>query len=150
MINLKERLSRDNIFIGLLGKTKREIIEEMVDRLVATGSLENKEPALKAIMERENQMSTGMQNGIAIPHCRADFLKEFIAAIGISRHGVEFDSLDGVPSKIFIMTFSPAKRTGPHIQFLSQLTQAIDDERIRERVCAAETPEEVLRLLGAD
>ena len=132
--------------IGLVGTTKNEIIEELVDMIAAAGPSLNKEPLLNSVMEREAQMSTGMKNGIAIPHGKTDAVSELYAAAGVSAEPVDFDSLDGEPSRIFVMTISPASRTGPHLQFLAEVSRILTREGLRERIAAAETSSELLEL----
>ncbi|MBP5786749.1 MAG: PTS sugar transporter subunit IIA, partial [Kiritimatiellae bacterium] len=98
-------------------------------------------------LERERRMSTGMQNGIAIPHGKTDAVDCLIAAMGVKREGVDFGALDGEPSTIFVMTVSPDSRTGPHIQFLAEISRPLNDPAVREKILAATTPDEILRLV---
>ena len=148
MLNLKELLSRDNILMNLETTTKEGIITEMIDRLVASGRITNRKAALKAIMEREKKMSTGMQNGIAIPHGKTNSVPDLVTALGIKPEGMDFESMDGLPSRIFIMTLSPVNRTGPHVQFLSEISRILENPEIRSRIIQAPDAETILELLG--
>lgn len=148
MLNLKELLSRDNILMNLETTTKEGIITEMIDRLVASGRITNRKAALKAIMEREKKMSTGMQNGIAIPHGKTNSVPDLVTALGIKPEGMDFESMDGLPSRIFIMTLSPVNRTGPHVQFLSEISRILENPDIRSRIIQAPDAETILELLG--
>ena len=69
-------------------------------------------------------------------------------AAGIHRTGVDFEAMDGQPSRIFILTLSPASRTGPHIQFLAEISKVLSDSALREKILTAETAEEIVRLLA--
>ena len=128
--------------------TKEGIITEMIDRLVASGRITNRKAALKAIMEREKKMSTGMQNGIAIPHGKTNSVPDLVTALGIKPEGMDFESMDGLPSRIFIMTLSPVNRTGPHVQFLSEISRILENPDVREGIIRAPDAETILKLLG--
>jgi fructose-specific phosphotransferase system IIA component len=146
-MNLKKVLSPDTVWVDLKADTKEGIIEEMIDRLMAAGRIKDREGALQAVLEREAKMSTGMQNGVAIPHGKSECIKSLVAAIGLNKAGVNFDSMDGSPCTIFIMTLSPAKRTGPHIQFLAEVSRLINQPAERERLLAAKTHAEIYEIL---
>jgi PTS system nitrogen regulatory IIA component len=146
-MNLRKVLSPEAVWVDLKADTKQGIIEEMIDRLVVAGKVKDREAAVKAVMEREAKMSTGMQNGVAIPHGKTDSVKELIAAVGLNKAGINFDSLDGSPSTIFIMTISPSKRTGPHMQFLAEVSRLISQPAEREKLLAANTHAEIYELL---
>ena len=147
MINLKKTLSLDTVWVDLKANTKQGIIEEMVDRLMAAGKLKDRDAVLKAVFEREEKMSTGMQNGVAIPHGKTDSVDQLVAAVGLQKEGVEFDSMDGTPCSIFIMTVSPAKRSGPHMQFLAEVSRILCQSSKRERLLASKTHAEVFEVL---
>lgn len=146
-MNLKKPLTVETISLDLQGATKEAILAEMVDLLVASGHIRDRDAVLKAVLEREKRMSTGMQNGIAIPHGKTDSVDCLVAALGIKRAGVDFGALDGQPSNIFVMTVSPDSRTGPHIQFLAEISRPLNDASVRAKLLAATSPDEVLHLL---
>lgn len=148
MLNLKELLRRDNILLNLETTTKEGIIMEMIDHLVACGRIKNRNAALKAILEREKKMSTGMQNGVAIPHGKTNSVPDLVTALGVKPEGMNFESMDGLPSKIFIMTLSPVNRTGPHVQFLSEISRILENPDVREGIIRAPDAETILKLLG--
>ena len=138
-MNLKKVLSPETVWVDLKADSKLGIIEEMIDRLVAAGKIKDREAALQAVLEREEKMSTGMQNGVAIPHGKTDSVKGLVAAVGLNKSGVDFDSMDGEPSTIFIMTVSPAKRTGPHMQFLAEVSRLLGSASERKKLLACKT-----------
>jgi PTS system nitrogen regulatory IIA component len=143
-------LEEENVIMELQSNTKEGIIEEMLDLLVRNGKVKDRESALKAILDRERKMSTGMQHGIAIPHGKTDSLTgvKLVTALGLKKTGVDFGALDGKPSTIFIMTLSPLNRTGPHIQFLAEMSQILNDPSKREAILQAATAHEVMSLLS--
>jgi len=146
-MSLKKPLTVETISLDLKGENKEAILAEMVDLLVASGHIRDRDAVLKAVLEREKRMSTGMQNGIAIPHGKTDSVDCLVAALGIKRAGVDFGALDGQPSNIFVMTVSPDSRTGPHIQFLAEISRPLNDASVRAKLLAATSPDEVLHLL---
>lgn len=146
-MNLKSVLNRDTVRLHLKGTTKEEIINELLDVLVQSGKIKDREAAFTAIMDRERKMSTGMKHGIAIPHGKSPTVHELVACIGISDVPVDFDSLDHEPCRIFIMTLSPIDKTGPHLQFLAEVSLLFKSSEKRAEILAAKTPEEVLRVL---
>ena len=146
-MNLKKVLSPNTVWVDLKADTKQGIIEEMVDRLVAAGKISDREAVLQAVFEREEKMSTGMQNGVAIPHGKTDAVKALVAAVGLNKAGVDFDSMDGERCTIFIMTISPLKRRGPHMQFLAEVSRLIGQAAEREKLLACQTHHEIHELL---
>ncbi|MDR2543050.1 MAG: PTS sugar transporter subunit IIA [Treponema sp.] len=146
-MNLKTIISADTIDLHLKGTTKKEIINELLDILHKAGRIQDREAALAAVIEREEKMSTGMKHGIAIPHGKTATTKDLIACIGISDNPVDFNSLDKQPCRIFIMTLSPVEKTGPHLQFLAEVSLLFKSAEKREQILKAKTPEEVLEIL---
>ena len=148
-MNISKPLTPETISLDLKATTKPAVMEELVDLLSVSGRIKDKAAVLKAVNDRERRMSTGMQNGVAIPHGKTDSVDGLVAAFGISRAGVDFGGLDGLPSHFFVMTVSPDSRTGPHIQFLAEISRPLNDEAIRQKLLAAQTREEVLAILTA-
>ncbi|GHV70383.1 PTS sucrose transporter subunit IIABC [Spirochaetia bacterium] len=147
-MNLKTVLTKDTITLHLKGKTKEEIINELLDILAAAEKIQDRAAAFNAIMDRETKMSTGMKHGIAIPHGKSTTIRDLVACIGISDNPVDFDSLDHEPCRIFIMTLSPVEKTGPHLQFLAEISLLFKSSEKRQEILHASTPEAVLQILA--
>jgi PTS system nitrogen regulatory IIA component len=147
-MNLKTILTTETIELHLKGSNKKEIINELLDVLVGAGKIQDREAALNALMDREEKMSTGMKHGIAIPHGKCAATEDLIACIGISDSPVDFDSLDHKPCRIFIMTLSPMEKTGPHLQFLAEISLLFKSSEKREEILKARTAEEVQKILA--
>ncbi len=147
-MNIRKILTRDCVSLELKGTTKDEIMEEMIDLLVSAGKVTNRKAAVKAIVEREKKMSTGMQNGIAIPHGKTDTVDSMVVAIALKKEGIDFQALDGQPSIIFIMTLSPVNRTGPHIQFLAEISRQLNDPSVREKLLQAKDRDQLIDILA--
>lgn len=146
-MNLKNVLSRDVIALHLKGNSKETIIDELIELAMKTGKVKSREAARAAVLERERRMSTGMKHGIAIPHGKTDAVQDLVACIGVADAGVDFDALDREPCRIFIMTLSPADRTGPHLQFLAEVSLLFKSGEKREAILQAKSPEEILAVL---
>jgi PTS system nitrogen regulatory IIA component len=147
-MNLKTVLTTDTISLHLKGVSKEEIINELLDILVAAGKIQDREAAYAAIMDREQKMSTGMKHGIAIPHGKSAIINDLVACIGISDAPIDFDSLDNEPCRIFIMTLSPLEKTGPHLQFLAEISLLFRSAEKRAEILKAGTAEDILRILA--
>ena len=128
---LKDIITLDCINIDLKGTTKSEIIDEMIDILYKAGKLNDREEYKKEILKRESQGSTGMEEGIAIPHAKTNAVKTSTVAIGISKSGVDYQSLDGEPSRLFFMIAAADTSADSHIEILSKLTTLLLEDEIR-------------------
>jgi len=147
-MNLRTVLTKDTVCLHLKGSSKEAIINELLDILVAAKKIKDRTAAYNAIMDRENKMSTGMKHGIAIPHGKSPTIEDLVACIGISDTAVDFDALDHEPCRIFIMTLSPVEKTGPHLQFLAEISLLFKSAEKRQQILNTSTPEEVIKILS--
>ena len=147
-MSIKSVLEENLVKLDLEGNSKEEIIHELLDILVKAGKVKDVETAFRDIMSRENKMSTGIQDGVAIPHAKTKAVESLVACVGVKKNGVDFASLDGKPSNIFIMTLSSPNRIGPHVQFLAEISNIIIKEDARDRILSAKTPGEILEVFG--
>ena len=146
-MNLRTVLTTDTVNLHLKGTTKEQIIDEMLDILVNAGKVKDKETAKACVLDREHKMSTGMKHGIAIPHGKTDTVDDLVACIGISDNPVDFDSLDQEPCRIFIMTLSPVNKTGPHLQFLAEVSLLFKSAEKRQEILKTVDKAEVIIIL---
>lgn len=146
-MKIMDFLKEKAISARLKSSEKRGVIEELIDTLVKAGEIENKEEILKALLDREKLGSTGIGEGVAIPHAKSDVVKEVVAAFGLSPRGVEFDSLDGKPAYLFFLLVAPADSAGPHLKALARLSRILKDKSFREALRKAKTKEEILGLI---
>ena len=147
-MNLKTVLTHETICLHLKSTTKEAIINELLDILVAAKKIDDRASAYAAIMDREVKMSTGMKHGIAIPHGKSPTINDLVACIGVSDAPVEFDALDHEPCRIFIMTLSPVDKTGPHLQFLAEISLLFKSAEKRQEILNANSTEDVLKILS--
>ena len=146
-MNLKTVLTPETVNLHLKGTSKEEIIDELLDMLVQAGKVKDKAVARACVLDRERKMSTGMKHGIAIPHGKTDSVSDLVACIGISDHPVDFDSLDQEPCRIFIMTLSPIDKTGPHLQFLAEVSLLFKSAEKRQEILNATDKSDIIRIL---
>jgi PTS system, fructose subfamily, IIA component len=148
-MKILEYLVPERIKVNLEGKTKEEIIKEMAQLFVKSEVLnsEDLEEFVKEINEREKLTPTGMQDGIAIPHARTPLVKELSLALGISREGVDFESMDGEPSKLIFMIAAPEETKKEHLDLLAEISKLSYEEELVEELKNALTIEEITNKL---
>lgn len=144
---LDKMLIKECINLDLKSVTKNDVIEELVTVLDEAGRLNDKEEFKKAILLREKQSSTGLEEGIAIPHGKSSAVKYPTVAFGISKNGIDYNSLDGELSTLFFMIAAPENASDTHVEMLSQLTSLLLDDDIREKLLNVKTKQEVLDIL---
>ncbi|MGL5962490.1 MAG: PTS sugar transporter subunit IIA, partial [Cetobacterium sp.] len=144
---LDKMLVKSCINLNLKATDKAGVIDELVDVLYNNGRLNDKEEFKKTILKREEQSSTGLEEGIAIPHGKSASVKIPTIAFGLSKTGIDYDSLDGEPSTLFFMIAAPANATDSHIETLSQLTSLLLDDDVIEQLLNVKNEDEVLNIL---
>lgn len=146
-MHLSQLLNPQSVDVQLRSKTKREAIAELVALLEKSHGLASGGEILDRVLKREAMMSTGIGNGIAIPHGKARAVDRLVAACAVSRAGVEYDSVDGEPATLFILLVSPEDVGGPHVKVLANISRLLKDENVRESLKRAESPEAFLAQL---
>ncbi len=120
------------------------VIDALLDLICTTGKVRDREIARQDVLANERRSSTGMQHGVAIPHAKTTAVDHLLAAVAVTRNPIDFDSLDGKPCRIFVMTLSPIDQVGPHMRFLAEIGRLLKDRHIRDAVRTAGTPAELL------
>lgn len=148
-MNIIDLISKDAVNIDIKAQTKDEVILELVELLVASGGIKKTEKSetLKKLQERETLGSTGIGKGVAIPHAKCPNVKKMVAAFGISKTGLDFRSLDGEPTHIFLLLVAPGETPGPHLKALAKISRLLDDKFIRERLKSAKNSAELLKIV---
>jgi PTS system nitrogen regulatory IIA component len=146
-MHLSQLLNPQSVNVQLQAKTKREVIAELVELLEKAHGVSSGGEVLDRVLKRESMMSTGIGNGIAIPHGKARAVDRLVAACGVSRAGVDFDSVDGDAATLFILLVSPEDVGGPHVKVLANISRLLKDEGVRESLKRAESPHTFLSLL---
>lgn len=126
---------------------KDELFEELVEVLVRNHPEYDRGEVLRAITEREAKMSTGIGKGIAIPHGKTSIVKDLCGVIGISRAGIDYDSLDGEPVHVIFMLLAPLDSAGPHIKALQKIAILMKDRGFYQRLGEAGNPHAVYQII---
>lgn len=146
-MKITEFLNKQGIKLDLQASEKEVVLEELVDVLAKVQEIGDKKNILKALVERESLGSTGIGQGIAIPHGKSDRVKELVAILGISRKGVNFEALDGEPVYIFFLLVAPKDSAGPHLKALAQISRLLRDSYFCELLKKCKTQDEVYELI---
>jgi len=148
-MKIKDFLCQQAVTADLKSKDKKGIIEEMVDLLIKAEIVERKSKTkiVETLMAREALGSTAIGQGIAIPHGKCDNIDELTAALGISKSGVDFDSLDGEPVYIFFLLIAPIDSAGPHLKALARISRLLKDKYFRDNLKTASDDQTLLNLI---
>ena len=149
-MNLLDILSNKSTVVGLEGETKEDIITELVDSLEVGEVIRDRDKVLEAVLEREKIMSTGIGDGIAIPHGKSEAVIKLAAALGTQRRGMDFEALDGEPAYVFFLLVSPANVSGPHIKALARISRLLKNDDFKKRLVAASTTEEIVSVIESE
>lgn len=143
---LIDLITPDVVKVPLEATTKSEVIRELAEVLAAAGRIADSEPAIEALYKRETLGSTGLENGIAVPHCKTPSVQSLTLAIGISPKGIDFEALDGQPSTLFFCMLAPPDQSGPHIEALSEIARVTQSQAFCRALKASQTPDEVVEM----
>ncbi|MDG4655345.1 fructose-specific PTS transporter subunit EIIC [Ectobacillus antri] len=146
-MKITELLQRDTIILSLQASSKQEAIEELVEKLWQAGRLQDKERFTEAILAREAQSTTGIGEGIAIPHAKTQAVKLPAICFAKSVSGVPYESLDSQPAHLFFMIAASEGANQAHLETLSRLSSFLMDTEFRSNLLKAQTEEEVLTLI---
>lgn len=146
-MRLTEILKPQNIKIPVVAATKNEAIKELVDLLAANGSITDGKKVLDAVLDRETTRTTGIGNGLAIPHGKTNGTPDLVMAIGKPEKPIDFHSIDGRPVTIIWMLSSPPDKTGPHIHALARISRLMTIDKFRQSLNAAKTAEEMFQII---
>jgi mannitol/fructose-specific phosphotransferase system IIA component (Ntr-type) len=148
-MKLSDFVVPEAILVDLQAKTKEATIREIVGSLASTGRLSPtlSDAVAHAILNREALGSTGIGQGVAVPHTRHGDVDRLIGTVALSRSGVDFAALDGEPVDIFFLLVSPAKQPGDHLRALENISRHLKDEKFVRFLRQAKTREQVIEVL---
>jgi len=146
-MKLSEVLNESLIKIPLSNFEKQGIIEELIDVMDHAHKIQERAKVLQAVLEREQMMSTGIGNGVAIPHGKSQGVEELIVALGISSQEVSFDSLDGKPVRIVFLLVGPEKASSTHIKMLSRISRLLNQSAFRQKLINAQSAADVMTII---
>ncbi len=148
-MQIMDFLSKKAIVTDIKSTKKEDVIKELVDALINAGEVEkrHRNKLIDALMTRESLGSTAIGQGIAIPHAKSDSVEKLIAAFGLSRKGVDFDSLDGEPAFIFFLLLAPQDSAGPHLKALARISRLLKDKYFRDSLRACTDDKAVIKII---
>jgi nitrogen PTS system EIIA component len=133
----------------LKSDNKEGIMDELVELLIKAEALDkkNKKKVFEVLMAREALGSTAIGQGIAIPHGKTDCVKELVGCVGVSKKGINFDSLDGEPAYIFFLLLAPVDSAGPHLKALARISRLLKDKFVRDSLREAPDEKMILKII---
>ena len=149
-MKISELLTPALVKLNLVSRTKDELFEEMVQVFVDAGEIHDREEAIEVLTRREEQMSTGVGNGIGIPHGKLPEATHSLIALGISPEGIDYDDLDGQPVHIVTTIFAQVNNPGQHIEILAEVARLFAIPGFVGRMIAAKSPREVIELIKSE
>ncbi|MBU0548846.1 MAG: PTS sugar transporter subunit IIA [Candidatus Omnitrophica bacterium] len=148
-MKIMDFLSKKAVVTDLKSSKKEDILRELVDALINGGEIEkrSRNKLIEALMAREELGSTAIGQGVGIPHAKSDNVKNLVAAFGLSRKGVNFDSLDGEPVYIFFLLLAPVDSAGPHLKALARVSRLLKDKYFRDNLRQCENDKSIIKII---
>ena len=148
-MKITDFLREKAINVELQAKDKEGVIREMVQLLVKAGEIKpaDEEKIVPVLLAREVLGSTGIGQGVGIPHGKSNVVRQLVGAFGISRRGVNFDSLDGETAQIFFLLLAPEDSAGPHLKALARISRLLKDRYFRDSLREAKDEKQVVKII---
>ncbi len=145
-MKILEVLQKEAILEDLVSTDKKGILEELVAPVAKVANV-SEDGLVKVLLERERLGSTGIGGGVGIPHGKLKNLENIVLGFGLSRNGVDFESMDGKPTHVFFLLVTPENSTGLHLKMLARISRLLKDESFKERLISASSQEEILSII---
>lgn len=140
-------LDIDSVLLDIKGTQKADVLSELCESLEKSGKIKDKSKILNALLEREKLGSTGIGQGVAIPHAKSETVTEVVAALGISKKGIQFDALDGEPVYLVFLLISPPDSSGTHLKILARISRLLKDKFFRQSIKEAKSVDDVKKII---
>ena len=147
-MKITDLLSTSAIQLNGVAHNKEEVISKMVDLMANNGNIINKEEYKRVVMEREKEGTTGIGEGIAIPHGKSNAVKKATLAAMVIPNGVDFEALDNKKVDLMFLIAAPETKDNIHLEVLSRLSALLMDEKLTEKLRGAKTPEEFINYIN--
>lgn len=151
-MKIAEFLLPNAIVTDIKSAKKEDVLRELVDALINAGAIDkrNRNKLIEALMAREALGSTAIGQGVAIPHAKCDCVDKLVAAFGLSKKGVDFDSLDGESAYIFFLLVAPQESAGPHLKALARISRLLKDKYFRDSLRACEDAKSIINIISQE
>jgi len=146
-MRLSEILAVDNIIPELKAKDKKGVLAELAEVIANYDANIDKSMLVKVLLEREHLGSTGIGDGVAIPHGKLSSVRQPIVSFGRSKKGLDFDSMDGQPAFLFFLLLAPENSSGVHLQVLTKIARILKSSTFRKALMAVESREEIYQTI---
>lgn len=146
-MKIVEFLNEKAVIANMKATTKEGVLKELVEVLAKAEGIRNREELVKVLLSREVLGSTGIGQGVGIPHGKTNAVKKLVAAFGIAHNGVNFDALDGEPVYLFFLLVAPEDSSGPHLKGLARISRLLKDKFFRESLKALTDEKAILKLI---
>ncbi len=150
MLKISDAVGEELIISELSARSKQEVLREFSDLLAETGKVEDKDELVRILAAREALGSTGIGDGVAIPHGKMKGINGIVLAFGRSRRGVEFDSLDGEPAHLFFLLIAPEDAPGEHLKALARISRLMKNGGFRDALMRAADKKEIKRIIAQE
>ncbi len=140
-------LDKESIVTELKGASKKQVLEELIEALLEKRPHLDRENLMRVLLERERLGSTGIGDGIAIPHGKLKDLDQLALSFGKSTRGIDFESMDGKPVHLFFLLVAPESCAGIHLRALAKIARLLKNGTVRKRLGAVSTREEVYSVI---
>jgi mannitol/fructose-specific phosphotransferase system IIA component (Ntr-type) len=149
-MKISELLTETLIKVGLASRGRDEVFDELIDVLMREKRITNRQAAREAILEREKKQSTGIGNGVAVPHGKSSSVPALAAALGISSKGIEYDSLDGEPVFVVLLLVAEENNPGPHVAALARFAALFRIPGFIESLISADSSRKAYNIIMAE
>jgi PTS system nitrogen regulatory IIA component len=146
-MKIADVLKKESVIPYLRSKTKAEVIRELSEHVSSVSNNINTERLVEVLMERERLCSTAVDSGVAIPHGKLSGISNIITAFGRSIEGVDFESLDGNPTHLFILLLAPENSAGTHLKLLARFSRIFKSPEFRSKLMQAKSQDEIYELI---
>ena len=148
-MNIMGFLDERAVMTAVKSQNKEDVIRELVGLLVSADGIKERDVSKIAqiLLKRESLGSTGIGQGVAIPHGKTDSVTRLVGAFGVSKTGVNFDSLDGEPVTLFFLLVAPEDSAGPHLKALARISRLLKDKHFRETLRAAKDEKTLVKII---
>jgi PTS system nitrogen regulatory IIA component len=151
-MKIMEFLSKQAIIMEIKSSTKEDVLRELVDALINAGDIDkrNRNRVVESLVARESLGSTAIGQGVAIPHTKCESAGKLVASFGLSKKGIDFDSLDGEAVHIFFLLVAPQDSAGPHLKALARISRLLKDKYFRDNLLSSQNEEAVIQIISQE
>ena len=151
-MKIMDFLSKEAIMPDIKATRKEDVIKELIDALINAGNIDrrNRNKLIEALMARESLGSTAIGQGVAIPHGKCDCVEKLVGAFGLSKKGVDFDSLDGDLAYVFFLLVAPADSAGPHLKALARISRLLKDKYFRDNLRNCQDKDSIITIISQE